>query len=211
MTLATRSEMQRLLASEFERHGWTYDLNVAPAILDEVERTHSVDPGQLASKVPAEYVERVGATRGDLVEAIARAIGGRELKAETQNTLTINDNRYSINIAAGAQITGSTLNTGSQISIRGDSPKEDIFDAIATLVTAGLGGKWNVEAADDLAQVVAARADITPEEIQRTTLAAATAAGADASQIKELLREIAAGAISGVLGTWLIAALGSLT
>src|SRR5450759_3368134 len=51
MTPTTRSEMQRLLASEFERHGWTYDLNVAPAILDEVERTGIVEPDRLASKV----------------------------------------------------------------------------------------------------------------------------------------------------------------
>jgi hypothetical protein len=203
--------MQRLLASEFERHGWTYDLNVAPAILNEVERAGIVDPERLATKVPAEYIERVGATRADLVDAIACAIGGLELKVETQNTLTINDNRYSINVAAGAQITRSTLNSGSQVSIQGESPKDDILDAVATLVTAGLGGEWNVEAADDLAQLVAARVDITPEEIQRRTLAAATASGADAGQVKELLREIAAGTISGVLGTWIVAALGTLT
>ncbi|HEX3518854.1 MAG TPA: hypothetical protein VHT29_07460 [Solirubrobacteraceae bacterium] len=201
--------MQRLLATEFERHGWTYDLNTVPAILDEVERTGTVEPHRLAANVPTEYIERVQATRADLVDAITSAIGGRALATETRNTLTIHDNRYSIKFDAGAHISGSTLNTGSQISIQGDSPSEDILDAIATLVSAGLGGEWNVEAADDLAEMVAGRADITPEEIQRRTLAAA--AGADASQVKELLREIASGTISGVLGTWIVAALGSLT
>lgn len=211
MTPATRSQMQRLLASEFERHGWPYDLDTVPGILDEVERVGVVEPDRLAAKVPAEYIDRVGATRADLARAIAAAIGDRELSIETTTTITIQDNRYSINVAAGARISGGTFNTGSQISIQGDSPKDDILDAVATLVTAGLGGEWNIEAVEDLARVVAARDDVTVADVQQRTLAAAKEAGTEAGQVKGLLTQIAAGTATGVLTTGVTAALGALT
>ena len=211
MTAATRTEMQRLLAHEFERRGWSYDLVTVPTILDEVQRVHVVEPERLAETVSAEYLERVGATRVDIAGAIKDAIGDRELVAETTTTMIVNDHRYSINFGTGAQVTGSSLNTGAPISVQGGSPKEEILDALATLVTAGLGGEWNTEAADGLAQVIAGRGDISSRDIQDRALAAAEAAGTDRGRARELITQVASGTVSGVLAPWIIAALGQVT
>jgi hypothetical protein len=208
-----RAEMQRRLATEFERHGWEYDLTTSSDLLDEVERAGSVDPERLAVMVPREYRERVGATTMDLHGAIKHAIGGRTLTPEqppTHNTITINDNRYSIKVGEGAQISGGNLNTGSQIAIQGGSPKEDVLDAVATLVTAGLGGEWNVEAIDDLARAVAARDDITLEDVRVRALDAAQQTGAGGAKIRALLEQIASGTAIGVLTPGITAALGHL-
>ncbi len=207
MTTATRAEMQRLLAAEFERRGWEYDLSTVPSLLDEVERTGTVEGQHLADKVPADRLRRIGATRADLAVAITDAIGGRTLATEQAPvTIAINDHRHSVNLGPSASI-GGNVNTGSQISIQGDSPNDDLLDALATLVTAGLGGEWNVEAADDLAQVINRRADITHEAIQQRVLEAAHETGAGREKAKWLLTQIAQSSISGAVGVGVTTAL----
>lgn len=211
MSGADRAEMQRLLASELERRGWEYDLTAVPAILDEVEQTGTVEPTHLAGRVSGEYLNRVGATRADLADAIAQAIGGRTPTPPPSppSAVTI-DSRNSIHFGDGAQITGTNINTGSQISLRGDSPKEDVLDAIATLVTAGLGGEWNTEEANQLDRVIAGRQDIVAKDVQAATLHAAEQAGASGFSAKALAQQVVGETASGVLASAIVAGLTSL-
>ena len=210
MSAATRSEMQRLLATEFESRGWDYDLSTVPDILAEVERVGTVKPEQLAGKVSGAYLERVGATRTDFAAAVQNAIGGHTLVPEPSHSVEITHNDHSITVGHGTQVSGN-LNTGSQIAIQGESPIDDVLDAVATLVTAGLRGEWNVEAVDNLAQIVASRQDITYDDVQQRAFAAAQQADADTGQVKALLTQIASGTSSGILATGIIAALSHLT
>jgi hypothetical protein len=213
MSGADRAEMQRLLASELERRGWEYDLTTVPGILDEVERTGTVDPTHLAGRVSGEYLNRVGASRADVADAIAQAIGGRTLTRPPSPPPAITiDNRNSINFGDGAQISGTNINvnSGSQISLRGDSPKEEVLDAIATLVTAGLGGEWSTDEADELDRVVASRQDILAKDVEDTTLLAAEQAGASGFSAKALAQQVVGGTASGVLASAVVAGLTSL-
>jgi hypothetical protein len=206
-----RAEMQRLLAAELARRGWDYDLTTVPAILDEVEHAGTANPERLAGRVSSEYLNRVGASRADVADAIEQAIGGRTLTPPpaAPGGVTI-DQRNSINIGAGAQITGGNINTGSQISIRNDSPREDVLDALATLVTAGLGGEWSTEEADDLSRVLAGRDDVNGDDIQQRTINAATKSGADHAQIKALLTQVGTSTAVGVLTPAITAGLNHL-
>jgi hypothetical protein len=206
-----RAEMQRALGAEFARRGWEYDLTTVPAILDEVEHIGTVNPVHLAGRVSGEYLNRVGASRADVADAIAQAIGGRELTPppSTPAAVTI-DNRNSINFGAGAQISGGNINTGSQISLRGDSPKEDVLDAIATLVTAGLGGEWNTDEAGELDRVVAEREDIVAKDVQDATLRAAEQARASGASAKALVQQVVGETASAVFAPAIIAGLASL-
>jgi hypothetical protein len=212
VSAADRAEMQRLLAAAFERRGWEYDLETVPAILGEVERTGAVGPTQLAGRVSSQYLNRVGASRGDMADAIAEAIGGRTLAPQPSAAPAVTiDNRNSINFGPGAQIGGSAnLNTGSQISVRGDSPKEDVLDAIATLVTAGLGGEWNTEEADELDRAIAGREDIAAADVQAVTVRAAENAGGDGVSRKAFAQQLAAEAGSSLLVAAILAAVQSL-
>jgi hypothetical protein len=204
-----RAGMQRLLAAELERRGWEYDLTTVPGILDEVQRTGTVNPTFLAGRVPSEYLNRVGASRADIAEAIESAIGGHTLTTDQPAPTVHVDNRNSINIG-GANISGGSFNTGSQIAIHGGSPKEDVVDALATLVTAGLGGEWNTEEADALDGVITKRDDISGDDIQQRTVDAVTKSGASHAQIKALLTQVATGSAVGTLTPAITAGLNHL-
>jgi hypothetical protein len=212
MSVVGRPEMQRWLAEAFRRRGWEYDLTTVPAILDEIERSGTVDPSRLADRVSGEYLNRVGASRGDVTDAIAEAVGGHTLAPQPSAAPAVMiDNRNSINFGPGAQIGGgANLNTGSQISLRGDASKEDVLDAIATLVTAGLGGEWNTEEARELDRTIAGREDIAATDLQAVTARAAADAGADGVGLKALAQQLAAETGSALLAPAILAAVQSL-
>ncbi len=112
MSDATPAAIQRLLAAEFERHGWEYDLTVGREIVEEAERRGTVNGGDLAKGISADFLARTGASRDEIADAIDRAIGGRTRKREeqTKTTVVINDNRYQVNLGQGARIADSKLN-----------------------------------------------------------------------------------------------------
>lgn len=72
-----RADVQRLLAEEFERRGWEYDLGTAKAIADAVEATGSVDAQTLARLADGSFLARARATRAQLASAIEAALAGR--------------------------------------------------------------------------------------------------------------------------------------
>jgi hypothetical protein len=124
------SGLRRLLAGEFERRGWEWDIAEGGALVDAIGDSDRVDPQQLAQRVSGTYLQRVGADRADIADAIQNALGGRVPGVEEERppvTLVFqNDNRHQLNMGAGAQITGSQVNVGgTQINVRVDSPKED--------------------------------------------------------------------------------------
>ena len=202
--------MQRLLAEEFERQGWTYDLATVPRILEEVSQTGTGDPQRLAAQVPADFLARSGTTRAQVADAIGRAIGGKVLEIERDAGTTLVFNDHSITLGAGAHVSGGNLNTGSQVVVQANSDKADVLTAVAALVTAGLQGEWSPEAASELAQLIDSRADITVEDVRDTTVQAAEEVGSEPGRVQTLLTQIATGAMSGALGTGISAGLGSL-
>jgi hypothetical protein len=77
----TAAQMQRLLAEEFERRGWEYDLSTGRAIVDEITRFGSVDAHALAQVVPGGFLARARATRRDIEDAIVTALRGVDFEA----------------------------------------------------------------------------------------------------------------------------------
>jgi hypothetical protein len=73
---ATPAELQRLLASEFARRGWEYDLSVGPPIAEEVLRRGTIDPRALARLVSRDFRERAHASPEDVAEVISSAFSG---------------------------------------------------------------------------------------------------------------------------------------
>lgn len=78
---ATATQLQRLLAEEFERRGWEYDLSVARAVVDEVLRSGRVEAMALARLASKGFLARTRASQADLAEAIATAFARVELAA----------------------------------------------------------------------------------------------------------------------------------
>jgi hypothetical protein len=213
MSDATPSELQRLLAQEFERRGWHYDLTVGRELVKEIEQRHEVDPQALAKRVPTTYLAQNRATWQDVALAIEAAVGGRTPRRgmETPATLVINDNRYSLNLGAGAEISGGAVNVGStQINVQVNASKDDVLAAVSALVASGLAGGWNADAASELAQVIDARADIRLDDVERVTREVAETNAPDAGRVRTLLTAIATSTISGVLGTGISAGLGQI-
>jgi hypothetical protein len=99
------------------------------------------------------------------------------------------------------------LNSRSQLA---GFAKAQNLDAIATLVTAGLGGEWNTDEADELDRVVASRQDIVAKNVKDTTLLAAEQAGASGFSAKALAQQVVGEAASGVLASAIVAGLTSL-
>jgi hypothetical protein len=209
MIETTPSTLQRLLADEFTRRGWRYDLSVARDLLGEIEKSGAIEPAVLAGKVSTTFLEANVVTRAAIADAIGNALAGRTLVAEAPSTLIINDHRYSLHIGAGAQVSQSSLNVaGNQIVIHASSSRDELTAAVAALVRTGLAGTWNPDAARELARVVDSRSDVTFEDVDALVRETAESEKPDARQIRSLLSAVATNALGGVLGTGLASGLG---
>lgn len=215
MTEATPAALQRFLAAEFERRGWEWDLGEGRGIVEGAVASGRVDPARLAAEVSSTYLQRAGATRAEMAAAIKRALGGFMPRAEpvAPFTLVLNDNRYQLNMARGAQITDSTVNVGgSQVVIGPGANRAEVLAGVSALVRAGFFGDWNGEAAARLAEAIDARDDITFEDVETVVIeaAAAEAEPPEGGHIRGLLGRVAEEGLGGALGTGISAALGWL-
>lgn len=209
--MAGRAELQRRLATEFERQGWSYEPDIGPALLDYIAQSGPADGATLAQRVSADFLDRHNITRGAIAPVLDRALGGKTVEADLPfaPTLVYTDN--SIHIGGQAQVTDSQLNTaGNQLVIQETTSKHELLAVVSALVRSGLAGHWNEGAARELAQAIDSRADITIEDVREIATAAAEAEEADAGRIKVLVTKISTGAISGALGAGIVAALGAL-
>lgn len=211
MTAEPESALQRRLASEFSKRGWSYDMDTVPAILEDVQARGLVVPARAAEAVPRLFLDRNGTTRDALAEAISAAIGGMTI-ASPQSAITIitsNDNRHQVNV--GGDITGGVVQTGGQqIVAQTDSSKEDVLAAITALVRAGLSGHWDGEVARDLGEVIDSRSDVTIEDVREVATDVARQTDADPGRVKTLVTEIATEAAGGTVTAGILAALGML-
>lgn len=213
MTDSTPAELQRLLAAEFDRQGWEYDLSVGRQLVDEIERRGEVDGRKLTHSLPAEFFERNRTSRADVAAAIERAVGGQTLKRETRSaTVVITDNRYQVNLGAGSQITNSKLNVGDgiQINVDIDASRDDVLAAVEAILRAALAGNWNEDAARDLASLIDERDDIDFDDVRQLTMEVVQAEQPNQGRVKELLGNLATGGLAGALGTGISAGLGEL-
>lgn len=214
MSDGTPTELQRALADEFGRRGWEYDMAVGADIVKEVEQRGAVDPGALAARVSATWLEQNRTTRDEIARAIECGIGGRTpSRAEPATvTVTIDNRSYNLNMEPGSQISGSQVNVGgTQINVQAGTDKDEILTAVSALLRAGLGGDWNPEAAAALAQAIDTRDDIDVEDIQGlATEIALEAEAPDQGRIRRMLQSIASQGIGGALGTGITAGFGWL-
>jgi hypothetical protein len=211
--VANRAELQRRLAAEFAAQGWPYEHDLAPAVLDSVERGGAADGETLVRRVPADYLDRHRIAREQMVRVLERALGGQaiEVGSSAATSIVINDNRYSISVGPGASVSGSQLNTaGNQLIVTAETSKDDVLATVMALVRAGLTGDWNEAAARDLGDVIDGRADIDIEDIRELVRQVVDDDKPEKRRIKELVTKISTSAISGALSAGIIAALGTL-
>ncbi len=213
MSDATPSQIQTLLAVEFRRQGWEYDLSLGPVLLGEIERRGVVDAQALANAVPAEFLQINRTTRENLAAAIERAIGGRTLVSQQEvATLVIEDHSHHVNISGHAQVQGSNFNLGDgpQINVSVGGEREDVLVALAALLRAGFSGDWNEAAAAGLARVIQSREDIDLDDVREATLEVVKLEQPSSSRAREMMEKIAASGLGGAFGTGITAALGQL-
>ena len=214
MTDTTPSELQRLIAAEFDRRRWEYDLDVGPKLVAEIERSGGVDADQLARLLPAEFFHRNQTTRANVAGALERAVGGRTPKRGAAGaTLVFADNRrYELKIGKGTQISNSPINvgTGTQFNVSLDASKTDLLGAVEAVIRAGLAGDWNADAARELADVIDGRGDIDYDDVREITAAVAKAEQPKQGRVKKFLTDIAVGGLGGTLGTGVSAGLGEV-
>jgi hypothetical protein len=207
------SGLRRLLAGEFGRRGWEWDIAEGGALVEAIVDSGHVDPQQLAQRVSGTYLQRIGAERADLADAIQTAVGGRVPGGEEERlpvTLIFrNDNRYQLNMGAGARIADSQVNVGgTQINVRVDSPRDDVVAGVAELVRAGLRDEWNPDAARELGQVVDARDDVTLEDVESVVKDVVAEESPDPERAKGMLQEIAESGLGGALPVGIVKAVG---
>jgi hypothetical protein len=201
MTDSTPSELQRLVAGEFDRQRWEYDLTIGQTLLAEIERSGEVNAARLAERLPAEFFHRNRTSRENVVAAIERAVGGRSPKRrEAAATLVFADNRrYEVKLGRGAQINNNL-----------EASKEDVLAAVEAMLGAGLAGDWNQDAARDLAAVIESRDDLDFDDVREITAEVVRAEQPKQGRVKELLGKIATGGLGGALGTGISTGLGEL-
>ena len=213
MTDATPADFQRLLASEFAKQGWEYDMTVGADLVTEIERQGFVDPAALAMRIPQTWLAQQRATRDGVREAIERATGGRVPKPAKARTtrLTINNQSYTLTVAPGGQITGSQVNVGgTQVNVRAETSKEEVLAGVVALVRAGLAGDWNVEAARELAAAIDARTDIGVADVEGPVAQLVDAEPPEPGRVRQMLESISEHGLGGALATGISAAVGAV-
>jgi hypothetical protein len=201
------------LAAEFSAQGWPYEHDLAPALLDSVERGGPTNGQALVRQVPADYLDRNGIEREQMAKVLDRALGGQAVEAGSGSTtsVVITDNRNAIQLGEGASIVNSQANTaGNQMVVQAESSKEDVLATAMALVRAGLTGDWNEAAVRDLGQIIEGRSDITIEDVREMVRQAVEEQKPEKGHIKELVTKISTSAVAGALSTGIIAALGAL-
>lgn len=185
-------------------------MEVGRSIVESAVGQGSVDPGALAGEASATWLGANGVSRAQLAAAIERAIGPRTPVAAAPVGLTIDNRTYQLNMAPGAQISGSQVNIGgTQINIRADTDKRGVLAGIGALVRAGLEGDWNTEALVDLADAVSDRDDISYEDVEAVVMEVAEDAKEhlDEGRIRRMMQSIAEQTISGALAIGLTSGL----
>jgi hypothetical protein len=214
MTEAPPARMQSLLAAEFDRRGWEWDLAVGRDIVCEVERRGKVDAERLAKHASPTYLARNSTDRSAIAEAIESALGGSVPAAPPRavpTTLIVGGTHHTLTMEAGARISDSRFTVGgTQINIEADTSKQEVLAAVAALVRAGLADQWNAEAAGALAQAIDARDDIGFEDVQEVTGDVVSSEAPRQGRAKAFLAKVAAGGIGGALGTGISAAVGEV-
>ncbi len=208
----TPSVMRRLLAAEFDRRGWSYDPTTAGGIVDAAMSAGRIQPDRLAAEVPSLFLDRHGLTREVVARAISDAIGdGNPVPEHERVTLLVQDQRFSLHMAPGAQMTGSNVNIGStQINVHNTVDKADVLAAVAALVRAGLSEDWNGAAAAALAKAIDERDDIELDEVQQVSSEVIRSEEPDRQRAKALLAKIAVSGVGGALATGISAGVGDL-
>lgn len=211
----TPGALRSRLASEFERRGWEYDLTTGNEIVKRASSAGAVDANALSRSVSGDYLIRNHASRADMQDAIAIAIGGAIVSQEESGRATvqvvINDRSHVINISPGAQLTNTNLNqSGNQLVVAETGPRDDVLAALQALVSAGLSGDWDPSAARELGSVIDAREDIELEDVSKVVREIAEAEGVEPSRVKGFLKEVAANALGGLLSVGITAGLGGL-
>jgi hypothetical protein len=213
MSEATPAQIQTLLAAEFDRQGWQYDLTLGPQLLAEVEKRGAVDPAALAATVPAAFLQTNRTTRDNFAAAIERAIGGRiPNRGPEVATLVIENHTYEVNISDQAQVQDSNFNVGkgTQINVAVGGEREGVLAALKVLLRGGFGGDWNEDAAAGLANVIENRDDIAVEDVRALTAEVAEAEQPTPPRARAILEKIATAGLGGAFGTGISAALGHL-
>jgi hypothetical protein len=216
MSDASPSELRRLIAAEFDRQRWEYDLSIGDSIVAEIARAGEVAPERLAERIPAEFFQRNRTSRELVADAIGRAVGGRTPKRTEEpahRTLVFDNSRhYDVKIGKGAQITNSPLNVGegTQTNVSVQASRDDVLSAVEALLLGGLVGDWNDGAAHDLAGVIDRRDDVSYEDVQEITAAVIQTEQPKQGRVKELMTKIAVGGFGGALATGISAGAGEL-
>lgn len=202
--------MQSLLADEFARRGWQWDLATGRGIVEEIEKRRAVEPARLAQRAPADWIARNHTTRAELAEAIEAAIGGLAPSAPTPTTLVIHGSQYNITVS-GSNLTDSPIEVGgTRVNVSSDSGRQEVLDAVAALIRAGLSDGWNADAATALAGVIEQREDLGFEDVQKVTGDVVRAEQPNSGRAKAFLEKVAAGGLGGALGTGISAGVGEM-
>lgn len=209
MTDASPSELQHLLAVEFEQRGWEYDLDTARSTVDEAVRRGAVDAEALAARVSMVFLRRNRTDRDALARAIESAIGGRIPAPEQSAAVTLfaQDNRqYHLSMGPGAQITGSDVNVGgTRINIHPGADADELLDGVRALVRAGLTGDWDADAASALSRALQGRADIESTDVERVTGEVVKEEAVTQGRARDFMSKVAASGLGGVLSQGIIA------
>jgi hypothetical protein len=215
MTDITPADLRSRIAAEFDRRGWPYEPDTAQRLLSGSSPGESIDATALAARLPADYLDRNGIDR-DLLAAALADLGGLTLAAVPASqavTITINDERYQVNMLGKAKIEGSNLNLGGtqvNVDVDVDASRSEVLAGAEALVRAGLGGEWDPAAAEALAAVVDERGDISAADLNELTREVATAERADPGRIRAFLEQVALSAASSKVASGITSGLAYL-
>lgn len=207
MTGVSPARMQSLLAAEFERHGWEWDLGAGRTIVQEIERHGTVNAERLAQRVPGDFLARNHTDRAELAMVIGAALGSTVPAAPppaATTTLVIHGSQYNVTVGANSANSPITVG-GTHINVEVATSKGEVLDAVAALVRAGLTLRWDADAASALGEAIESRNDIRYEDVQGRTEEVVRAEAPTRERAKAFLEKVAAGGLGGALGTGIAA------
>jgi hypothetical protein len=216
MTQLTPADLERLLAHEFDRQGWQYELGLGKNLVVAAVDHGSVDGATLSALVPSEFFSRNCATREHLAAAIDRVAGGAPIAAEVvppsiQITVQSGDS-YTVDIGAGANFQNSPLNVGpgTQLQVNSQCTSGELTTVLGALVAAGLGGEWDQDAARAIGASIEEQGKLSLEEAKAAVLEAGKEIAPEASRIREFTEKVAVSGLGSFLTTAISLGLGDL-
>ncbi len=200
-------ELVRAIGAEFDRREWSDPDDLALVITRAAVGGDELDADKASELAPSSFLSDNGIERSDLRAAIRGVFAGRVLVEEDRPGPTFID--QSVTIGDNNTINGSINAGGNQLVLTENSSPNDILNAVAEFVSAGIVHGFSPDELELLDQLAATR-ELDPKLLEDAARTGIERANLEPGRLAKFRDTVIGSTASGLVVQAIMAVVGSL-